>query len=817
VSGEPREEVGPYIVYEQLGSGGMATVHRAEQRGIAGFRRVVALKRLHANVAADPELLRSFIHEARLASYLKHTNVAQTHDLGKVGETYFIAMEFVAGPTLAQLMRQCANAVGPIPLGIVLSILIQICDALDHAHNLCDESGRSLGIIHRDVSPSNVIVSNSGTVKLIDFGIAKASNSDVRTQTGMIKGKFGYIAPEYLTGQLDPRGDLFGVGVIAHELVTGRPLFLGRNDFDTLNRLREMPIPQPTRPGEEVPPDLEDIVMTALQRDPELRWQSAAAMRTALHNALRTVGVVTGPQVVEWVEWAFTQMPRPESTELRHVMDELDDPSVMFESYPASASGLISPFGASTPDPTVPPPLPAGFAPGASPPSGFAPDELAPPPYASDSMFPPTSPGFAPAALRRAARAPEMLPPEGLPPEGLPPEELPPETVPPEELPPETLPLSAFAPEVLPPSAFTEPVPPPVPPPHLASAPPPGPPVDPAVKLAAAMLAPALPVPVSAPKLVSAPQLPSGRSKALSTPPVTATRDKSPSVAPPPRGKSPSVPPPRPSVAGAGKPPPVPPAGRAHSPSVPPPIPGSPGASKPPPAGRASASGSKPPPVPRPDADSLGATDPHLPRFDSFDTTDPVSHGTELDPTDPVPRESGSLASFSATPSRSRSLEELAGLPSPPWAMGSNDAAETAPRRRSRASLPNTRPSQGAMESGSAAATGAAAVAPAMSGAGAPAGVGPAAKDGPRASPSKEAKAARKEGKKEPGKKEPKKEAREPKKEARKAPSPKQAPPEPDDEADPAGGRWWLVLLLLLLAAIGAAVGAYYLDFNLAR
>ncbi|HSK00031.1 MAG TPA: serine/threonine-protein kinase, partial [Kofleriaceae bacterium] len=563
MSGESREEVGPYLVYEQLGSGGMATVHRAEQRGIAGFRRPVALKRLHANVAADPELLKSFIHEARLASYLKHTNVAQTYDLGKVGETYFIAMEFVAGPTLAQLMRQCANAAGPIPLGIVLTILIQICDALDHAHNLCDESGRSLGIIHRDVSPSNVIVSNTGTVKLIDFGIAKASNSDVRTQTGMIKGKFGYIAPEYLTGQLDPRGDLFGVGVIAHELIAGRPLFLGRNDFDTLNRLREMPIPRPTRPGEEVPHDLEDIVLTALQRDPELRWQSAAAMRTALHNALRIVGVVTGPQVVEWVEWAFTQVPRPESTELRQAIDGLDDPSMMFESYRSSASGLGLPFGTSTPDPTVPPPLPAGFAPGASPPSGFAPDDLAPPPYASDSMIPATSPGFAPAALRRAARAPEVLPPsafeagaatpEGLPlsafeadaatPEGLPPEGLPPEGLPPETLPPETLPLSAFAPEVLPPSAFTEPVPPPVPPPHLASAPPPGPPVDPAVKLAAAMLAPALPAPVSAPKLVAAP---SGRSKALSTPPVIVTRDKSPSVPPPARAKPLSVPPPPP-------------------------------------------------------------------------------------------------------------------------------------------------------------------------------------------------------------------------------------------------------------------------------
>ncbi|HWU90059.1 MAG TPA: protein kinase, partial [Kofleriaceae bacterium] len=358
MSDVPREEVGPYLVYEQIGAGGMATVHRAEQRGFAGFRRVVALKRLHANVAADPELLRSFVHEARLASYLRHTNVAQTFDLGKVDDTYFIAMEFVPGPTLGQLMRQCTAAAGQIPLPIVLSIVIQICDALDHAHNLCDDAGKPLGIIHRDVSPSNVIVSNTGIVKLIDFGIAKAAGSNVHTQTGMIKGKFGYIAPEYLTGQLDARSDLFGVGVIIHELLAGRPLFLGRNDFETLSRLREMPIPPPSRFNASVTPDLEDIVMTALQRDPDLRWQSAGAMRTALHNVLRDLNfVIVNQQIYDWVEWAFSQLPQTESTALLRAIDALDAPSVLIDIQPPAPAGAADraadPFAATAAAPTV--------------------------------------------------------------------------------------------------------------------------------------------------------------------------------------------------------------------------------------------------------------------------------------------------------------------------------------------------------------------------------------------------------------------------------------------------------------------------------
>jgi len=308
VSGESREELGPYLVYEQLGSGGMATVHRAEQRGIAGFRRVVALKRLHANVAADPELLKSFIHEARLASHLKHTNVAQTFELGKVGETYFIAMEFVAGPTLGQLMRQCAAAAGPIPLGIVLSIVIQICDALDHAHNLCDPQGRPLGIIHRDVTPANIIISETGLLKLIDFGLAKAQVTSEHTAVGVIKGKYGYVAPEYLGGKLDHRADLWAAGIIMYELLTNRRLFDGPDAFQTMMRVRQLPIPRPSLANPGVTQALDQIVLTALERDPRRRWQSAAAMRDGIRAVIAQPGnAIDNQGVIDWLRGVLQQ------------------------------------------------------------------------------------------------------------------------------------------------------------------------------------------------------------------------------------------------------------------------------------------------------------------------------------------------------------------------------------------------------------------------------------------------------------------------------------------------------------------------------
>ena len=338
----PTEEFGPYLVYEQLGVGGMAEVHRAVAKS-SDVRRPVALKRMLSHIASSEEMVKSFVREARVASYLRHQNVPQTYDLGRVGDVYFIVMELITGRNLREVLKHCARTTGPMPVRIALNILNQICDALDYAHNLCDDTGEPLGIIHRDVSPSNVIVSEAGVVKLIDFGIAKVSGAGMQTMSGMLKGKFAYMAPEYIAGTIDARADLFAVGVIAHELLTNRPLFSGRDDIDTVRRVRGMHIDPPSKKNPLVPPEIDDIVMTALARDPDRRWQHATALSTALTTLTRRLGLVaTNTQVVQWLDWAFTHAagaPQPSDqpetkTEIDAETDAQpvsDDPSISIE------------------------------------------------------------------------------------------------------------------------------------------------------------------------------------------------------------------------------------------------------------------------------------------------------------------------------------------------------------------------------------------------------------------------------------------------------------------------------------------------------
>jgi serine/threonine protein kinase len=297
-----RERFGSYEIYEKLGSGGLAAVHLARSRAISS---PVALKRLFPHIANVRELVGSFIDEARLAKYLRHPGIARVYEFGKLRGIYFIAFEFVPGPTLLQLQEHCREYVGQIPTKVVLEIAYQLCDALDHAHGRRDELGLPLGIVHRDVSPSNVIVSNTGLVKLIDFGLAKTKQQTVHSQAGVIKGKLNYVAPEYLAGKLDARCDLWALGVVMYELLTGRRLFDAPEPSAILDRVRSLPIPPPSHANPEVPREVDEIVLTALARDPEKRWQRAADMRDAIGRA--AAGRLTEKQFVSWVEWAFSQ------------------------------------------------------------------------------------------------------------------------------------------------------------------------------------------------------------------------------------------------------------------------------------------------------------------------------------------------------------------------------------------------------------------------------------------------------------------------------------------------------------------------------
>jgi eukaryotic-like serine/threonine-protein kinase len=301
IGGMVPEEFGSYLVYERLGTGGMANVHRAQSRNEAGTP--IALKRLLPQLSLMPEFVQAFLAEARLARHLKHVNVAQTYDFGKVGDTYYIAMELVRGPTLSQILQQCAATRREVPLPIALYLIVQLCDALEYAHNLSDPHGTPLGIIHRDVTPSNIIVSTTGIAKLIDFGIAKATSSEVRTKTGFIKGKFAYVAPEYIAGSrkgIDARVDLFAAGVIAHELMTMRRLFQVDNDMETLKRVQTLRIDPPSTWNARIPPALDDVVMTSLARNPDQRWQKASAMRNAFAYVAQKLP--TSQQVAAWLE-----------------------------------------------------------------------------------------------------------------------------------------------------------------------------------------------------------------------------------------------------------------------------------------------------------------------------------------------------------------------------------------------------------------------------------------------------------------------------------------------------------------------------------
>jgi len=297
------EMFGPYEVHERLGIGGMATVHRAKKRGPAGFERTVALKRMLQHLAEDALFVDSFVREAKVASMLMQPNIAQIYDFGRIGGVYYIAMELVTGLSVRKLLRCASRANEGIPLGVVLTILAEMCDALDYAHSFVDEHGQSLAIVHRDITPSNLIVAHTGHVKVIDFGIAKANSRQLHTDGGIAKGKLGYMSPEVALGKrFGSVSDIFSAGVVAWELVTASPLFSARTDFETMLRIREGEIVPPSRHNPSCPSELDSLILAALERDPDRRLPGARAFRTAIDRIAASAGVkIEARQVASWI------------------------------------------------------------------------------------------------------------------------------------------------------------------------------------------------------------------------------------------------------------------------------------------------------------------------------------------------------------------------------------------------------------------------------------------------------------------------------------------------------------------------------------
>ena len=303
-------QFGRYTLIERLAVGGMAEVFRAKIVSSHGFEKIIVIKRILPHLAADPSFVAMFIDEAKLMAQLTHPKVVQLLDFGDVGGQYFMALEYIDGNDALALLRSAAQKKVRVPVHLVVYVIAEILDALDYAHTVTDLGGRSLNIVHRDISPSNIFIARHGEVKLGDFGIAHASDREADTQAGTLKGKYGYMSPEQVVGgALDGRSDLFAVGIVLAESFMGRRLFTAPNDLDVLLMVRDARIDHLDKYGHDVPPELAGIVRKALRRDVTQRYQTAAEFRDDLADYLFSVGVRVGP------------------ADLRGFMSDLGDPS----------------------------------------------------------------------------------------------------------------------------------------------------------------------------------------------------------------------------------------------------------------------------------------------------------------------------------------------------------------------------------------------------------------------------------------------------------------------------------------------------------
>ncbi len=344
---------GRYQLVERLALGGMAELFVATAPGEHGFQKRVVIKRLLPQLVHDATYNAMFIDEAKLTARLVHTKIAQTLELGKVDDALYIAMEYIEGIDVLALLREYASKRRRVPPQIAAWIVHEVLDALDYAHNLVGDDGAMLGVVHRDISPSNVLLSLRGDIKLVDFGIARAVDPDRahKSKSGTLKGKYGYMSPEQVTEQhLDARSDLFSLGVVFAELLTGRRLFAAPNDLDVLLMVRDAKLHRLDKYGSDIDPGLDAIVRKALKKSPEERWQSAVQFRDALAEWLyENRHRITTKQIAEIVVDLFdvvnarrrertTRPPEPMEAELvisRPPTENPDGAPVMIEDAPS--------------------------------------------------------------------------------------------------------------------------------------------------------------------------------------------------------------------------------------------------------------------------------------------------------------------------------------------------------------------------------------------------------------------------------------------------------------------------------------------------
>ncbi|MDB4966636.1 MAG: serine/threonine protein kinase [Myxococcales bacterium] len=285
----------------------MAEVFKAKSFGVEGFEKILAIKRILPSMAEDADFIEMFIDEAKICGQLNHANICQIFELGRVEDSHFIAMEYVWGKDVLQLQNRFRKLRATMKPEMAAFIAAKLCEGLDYAHKKKDAAGRPLHIIHRDISPQNILISYDGELKIIDFGIAKAASRSSKTQAGVLKGKFGYMSPEQVRGlPLDRRSDVFAIGTILYELLTSDRLFMGESDFETLEKVRNVDVPPISSINKTVPPELERIINKALARDVDERFQWANEMQDSLQAFLLSrEPVFTSKQLSSWMREQF--------------------------------------------------------------------------------------------------------------------------------------------------------------------------------------------------------------------------------------------------------------------------------------------------------------------------------------------------------------------------------------------------------------------------------------------------------------------------------------------------------------------------------
>ncbi|HSD91271.1 MAG TPA: serine/threonine-protein kinase [Kofleriaceae bacterium] len=282
------KQIGRYQILDRVAVGGMAELFKAQLQGQLGFEKLVAIKKILPHLAGDRSFVEMFIDEARITAQLDHRNIVSVFELGTDADTPYIAMQYVDGLDVLALLRECARAQVRLPPDLAALIAREVLDALDYAHNALDVKGKPLGIVHRDISPGNVLLSWRGDVKLTDFGIARAAERRHKTEAGTLKGKYGYMSPEQVSGaEVDARSDLFSVGILLAEMVMARRLFTSTNDLDILLLVRDARLDRLHKYAAEFPVELRVLTVRALQRRPEDRWQTAGQFRDALDEWIR--------------------------------------------------------------------------------------------------------------------------------------------------------------------------------------------------------------------------------------------------------------------------------------------------------------------------------------------------------------------------------------------------------------------------------------------------------------------------------------------------------------------------------------------------